>query len=335
MARVASWLIKRPYRVRCCNAPNRGSVNEEAFGFERLERAIAAGGRAGRGSRPVTQRVAQRDRALADDSSLVVLRRSTQSWARTAPRGVRAKLVAKMTMSTTAQLGCAHGDVAAAVGAAPLFRRLSSEDRERLLPMAKLEQYAKGEELFREGDLPRSLLIVVRGRVKVARTTPKGRQVILQLFGPGDPLAAVAVFEGFPYPASGQAVEPTACLAIERGAFLALLERHPSLVRGLLSGLTLRLVELTNRLTELAGGRVEERLASMLLRLAQEHGQHTERGDFIPGPLSRQELADLCGTTLETTIRVMSRWAKSGWVSTRADGFVLHRVAELERLAGL
>jgi CRP/FNR family transcriptional regulator, nitrogen oxide reductase regulator len=105
------------------------------------------------------------------------------------------------------------------------------------------------------------------------------------------------------------------------------------MVRGLLTGLTHRLVELTNRLTELSGGRVEARLARFFLKLAGDMGQQRPQGTFIPLVLSRQELADMIGTTIETSIRIMSRWGKEGIVHTEKDGFVVVDREALEAVA--
>jgi CRP/FNR family transcriptional regulator len=120
---------------------------------------------------------------------------------------------------------------------------------------------------------------------------------------------------------------------IPRQAFFSLLEGYPTLVRGLLVGLTHRLVELTNRLTELSGGRVEGRLARFFLKLAQDIGQPRADGIFIGLALSRQELADMIGTTIETSIRIMSRWGKDDIVRTEKDGFIVVDRAALEAVA--
>jgi CRP/FNR family transcriptional regulator len=105
------------------------------------------------------------------------------------------------------------------------------------------------------------------------------------------------------------------------------------MVRGLLVGLTHRLVELTTRLTELTGGRVEGRLARFFLKLAENMGRDSGHGIFIPLALSRQELADMIGTTIETSIRIMSRWGKDGIVLTEKDGFVIADRSALEALS--
>src|SRR5438477_1333205 len=125
-----------------------------------------------------------------------------------------------------------------------LFRRLAPDDRERLAAVATLASFDKGAALFNEGDGSDRLYTVLTGHVKVFKVTARGTDVILELFGPGDPVGAVAVYESRPYPASAAALEPTTCVVIPQRAFFSLLESHPSLVRGLLGGLTHRLVEL-------------------------------------------------------------------------------------------
>src|SRR5262245_8107598 len=214
-----------------------------------------------------------------------------------------------------------------------LFRRVTAEDRQQVAAVASTRQFDKGATLFVEGDASELLYTVITGRVKVFKMTPRGTDVILELFGPGDPVGAVAVYESRPYPASAVALEPTSCLVIPRQSFFTLLETHPTMVRGLLVGLNHRLVELTNRLSELSGGRVEARLARFFVKLATDMGQHRPEGTFIPLVLSRQELADMIGTTIETSIRIMSRWGKQDLLRTEKDGFMVVDRQALEEIA--
>lgn len=207
--------------------------------------------------------------------------------------------------------------------AVPLYRRVPAEDRGRLAAATVVRLYARGETIFSEGDPAEVFFTIAEGRVKIFKMTPAGKDVILEIFGAGDPLGALAVYEDRPYPASAVALEDTLCLLIRKQDFYALLEAHPSLVRSLLLGMTRRLVELTNRLAELTGGRVEPRIARLFLKLADQMGRPVPDGLSIPLHLSRQELADLTGTTIETCIRIMSRWGKEGIVRTEKDGFVL------------
>ena len=226
-----------------------------------------------------------------------------------------------------------HAEVEEAIRRTAMYRRLTDDDRRRLAEVSRLKSYLKGDRIFEEADPSDFFYVVVSGKVKVVKTMPSGKDVILELFGTGNPFGSVAAYEGRPFPASAIALEDTVCLLTPRTAFFSLLEEHPSLVRGLLLGLTQRLVELTNRLTELTGSRVEARFARLFLKLADNVGRAGPAGTAIPMALSRQELADLTGTTIETAIRIMSRWGKDEIVRTEKDGFVLLDRAALEELS--
>jgi CRP-like cAMP-binding protein len=214
-----------------------------------------------------------------------------------------------------------------------LYRNLSGEDQKRLAGVSLARAYEKGETIFSEGDAPDYLVTIARGRVKVTKTLPAGKEIILEIFGPGDPVGAVVAYEGKPYPASAVAIEHSECILVRRREFFALFERHPSFVRGFLTGMAQRIVELTRRIPEVAGGRVETRFAHLFLKLADRVGRPQAGGRFVAMALSRQELADLTGTTIETCIRIMSRWGKEGIVATERDGFLVRDQRALERLA--
>jgi CRP/FNR family transcriptional regulator, nitrogen oxide reductase regulator len=225
------------------------------------------------------------------------------------------------------------GSVEELLSHATIFRTLSLENRRRLAAVSVVCFFHRGDCIFSEDDEASSLYTVLNGRVKIVKLTPAGQEAILEVFGPGDPLGAVAAYERRPYPASAVAMEDVTCLRIESGAFFSLLEQHPSLVRSVLSGLNLRLVELTKRIAELTGGRVENRIARLLIRLSREFGRPDRGGIFIRMALTRQELADMTGTTVETCIRVMSRWTKEGVIRTDEDGFVVLQPEVLELLS--
>ena len=217
----------------------------------------------------------------------------------------------------------------------PFFRRLSAPLRQRVAEVARIKPHDRGELIFSEGDPSDAFMVIVDGRVKVYKSTPAGKEVILEIFGAGDPLGAVAVYEGAPFMASAVALEPSRVLSIEQRAFFRLLEDDPALVRGLLSGLTIRLAELTRRLAEVSGARVEARFARLFLKLCDQIGRAERGGVFVPMALARQELADLTGTTIETAIRIMSRWQKEEVLLTEKDGFVVVNREALEDAAAL
>ncbi len=205
-----------------------------------------------------------------------------------------------------------------ALARVPMFRRLDAEDRRRIAAVSTLHEYDRGDEVFAEGDPASAFYIVASGQVKVVKSTPTGREIILEIFGAGDPLGAVVgLRRASPFRPPRARSSRRSAWCTPREAFFRLLAEHPSLVRGLLSGLTMRLIELTNRLANLSGARVEERIARLFVQKLEEQGRPERGGWFLPIALSRQEIADLAGTTIETAIRVMSRWGKSGVVRDR------------------
>jgi CRP-like cAMP-binding protein len=215
--------------------------------------------------------------------------------------------------------------------AVPLFAGLTAEDRKLLGPLCRVRAYEKGERVFSEGEPARELCFVVLGRLKIVKSTP-GRELILGLFGPGEAVGMVAVFEGRPYPASAVALEPSTVVHVPEHEFFAKLGDHAGLVKRLFQGLMTRQLELTKRLTDLTG-HVDARIARLFLTLADKAGRPEGKGILIRIALTRQEIADLAATTVETAIRVMSRWGKDGIVETREDGFFVPDPGELKKHA--
>ena len=224
-------------------------------------------------------------------------------------------------------------DVEAILRTTPVFQRLSPPDLHTVAEAATIRRYEKGQRLFEQDAPSDAFYTIASGRVKIFKMLPTGKDMILEVFGKGDPLGAVAAYDGRPFPASAVALEDTTCVVIPRPAFFRLLEAHPSLVRGLMLGMTIRLVELTNRIAELSGTRIEPRFARLFLKLATDMGRPERGGIFIPLALSRQELADMTGTTIETAIRIMSRWQKEDVVRTEKDGFVVIDRESLDNLS--
>lgn len=225
------------------------------------------------------------------------------------------------------------GDIDAVLRATPVFRKLAAEDRAVVARAASVRTYRKGETIFEQDAPADAFYTIASGRVKIFKMLPTGKDMILEVFGAGDPLGAIAAYDGRPFPASAVALEDTICVVIPRHVFFSLLEEHPSLVRGLMLGMTIRMVELTNRLAELSGTRIEPRFARLFLKLAADMGRRERGGVFVPLLLSRQELADMTGTTIETAIRIMSRWGKQDIVRTEKDGFIVVDPAKLEDVA--
>jgi len=213
----------------------------------------------------------------------------------------------------------------------PILAPLRAEDREALSPLCQLQAFEKGASIFEEGDPAVLIHFLFLGRVKIVKAGPE-REIILEILGPGEPIGAVAVFERRPFPASAVALEPCGVVSIPESEFFALIEKRPEITRGLLAGLTLRLMSLNRRLADMTGS-VEYRAARLFGTLAERVGQRRDDGVFIPIQLSRQDVADLIGTTIETAIRVMSRWQKESLVDTDKKGFLVRDPRRLAAIA--
>jgi len=215
--------------------------------------------------------------------------------------------------------------------AIPILASLKPEDRAALSPLCELSAYEKGAAIFREGDPAERIHFLFLGRVKIVKAGPD-RDLILEILGPGEPVGAVAVFERRAFPASAVALEPSGILSIPEREFFQLIERRPEITRRLLAGLTLRLMAVNRRMADMTGS-VEYRVARLFLTLAERIGRKSDREIFLPLPLSRQDIADLVGTTIETAIRIMSRWQKEGLVDTDKTGFRILDAQALREIA--
>ncbi len=217
----------------------------------------------------------------------------------------------------------------------PFLRSLPARDLERLRPYARCRRVGRGERVWVEGDATGEFAFVAQGRVKLVKANEGGRETILEMCGPGELLCASAVCSFAPYCCSAISMEEgMEVVVLPRRDVLELLERSPEAGRAFLREVTGRGMNLCQRVEELSSGQVERRIATLLARLLDQVGvAKAGEGTWIPIALSRQDLADLCGTTIETAIRVMTRLSREGIVRTAARGFMVTDAAGLDRIA--
>jgi CRP/FNR family transcriptional regulator len=224
-------------------------------------------------------------------------------------------------------------DTARLLRGTSVFASLPATELEALAALAHEARHRARDYVFMEGDPAEWLCVVKRGRVKILRMSPAGKDVVLELLGPGEIFGGVAVIERRPYPAAAQAAEASEVVKLPAAAVIALAERHPSVIREMALMIGRRLRTAHDSVRSLAVDPVEARLASTLLRLAEHEGVDTGAGRRLPFHLTRQSLADMTGTTVETAIRVVSRWMRDDLVVDEGGRFVLHDVEALRDLA--
>ena len=226
-------------------------------------------------------------------------------------------------------------DVHTAFDRIPFFRILSEEDRRRLAAYAEIRTLPHGHHLWQDGQPTNEFVFVVRGRMKLVQSHEKGKQTILEIGEAGDLLCASAVCTYSPYCCSSMCMEDgTEVLVVPRRDILELVERNQDVAKAFVREIACRGMAMCQRVEELASGRVEQRIAILLLKLADRAGvAHNAQQVRIPIPLSRQDIADLCATTVETSIRVMSRFRRLGIVDGAARGLLVKDRAALQSIA--
>ena len=226
------------------------------------------------------------------------------------------------------------GEVLDFLRASAVFAGLPPRELESLAAAAREEPRRAREYVFHEGDPALWLCFVKSGHVRIVRHSRTGKDVVLELLGPGEIFGGVAVIERRPYPAAAQATEPSMVVKIPAEVAVGLAERHPSVVREMALLIGRRLRAAHDSVKSLSVEPVEARLAATLLRLADREGVRTKGGVELPFHLTRQSLADMTGTTVETAIRVVSRWLKEGIVLDDGSRLVLTDLEALRALAG-
>jgi CRP-like cAMP-binding protein len=215
----------------------------------------------------------------------------------------------------------------------PLLAGLSEGELEPLAQHSRANHFEADATIFNQGDPAERIWLVRSGRVKIVRQEESGREVILEVLSAGEVFGGATLFMP-KQPATARAMGATETISFDNDIYAGFLEQHPAVALKLIRMLGGRL-HATMNLQVLAGEKVERRLAHILLKLAARAGRPDPEGILITVPLSRQDLADLSGTTLETAIRTMSRFRSDGLLKTRRGGYiVILDEAKLREVAG-
>ena len=206
---------------------------------------------------------------------------------------------------------------------ATVFAGLGQADLEAISARFLPHRRQRDDALLLEGDPAEVYYLIAEGQVKIVQTSPEGSEVILHLLGPGELVGALPNLNDGTYPASAIALGEVLVYAISPREFEAILQRHPRVAVNLLHFAAGKLRAAHDRLRELATERVERRIARTLTRLASQIGRKTERGVLLDATLSRQDLAELSGTSLFTVSRTLKEWERQGLLEAGRERIVL------------
>lgn len=221
-----------------------------------------------------------------------------------------------------------------AVAGSQLFRGLDPGAVSEILAAADERRLAAGESLFHQGDQVGALYLVASGRLKMAKVTESGDEVVVRVLGPGEIAAGVALLDRRTLPVTATGLTACSVLLWTRERALELAARYPPLRANAVATIADRMQESLERISELTTESAGRRVARALLRLARQHGKSAAGGTLIDQPLGRQQLADLAGTSMYTASRLLAAWARDGVLQVGRQRVLVCSLPELERLAG-
>lgn len=205
-----------------------------------------------------------------------------------------------------------------------LFGGLTTPEIEALAQRAVERRFAAGEMLFWEGEACAGIFLIIDGSVKIFKTSPNGREMMLALETAPATVAELPLFDGGPYPASVRAVETVTALFINKSDFQNVCRQYPDVALKVLAVVSHRLRHLVGMVEAMTFGSVTQRLARLLLDASRQAG-----GEELDLPLTHQELASGLGSVREVVSRNLARFRSDNLI--RLDG---HRLRILDR-AGL
>ena len=203
----------------------------------------------------------------------------------------------------------------------PLFSGLSEEEIGEIASYVERKSFSRKKTIFFEG------------KVKITKLSHDGKEIIIELISPRDFFGGFAVLNGFPYPANAVAMEDSVIIRISRRNIMGIIERFPNFMYDITANLGERVREFHDTLKNIALERVESRIAALLLKLAEKTGEKNDQGEIeISMRLTKQDIAEMVGTTVETAIRVMSRFRKSGLIKDVKGNIIIKDLDLLDKI---
>jgi CRP-like cAMP-binding protein len=205
----------------------------------------------------------------------------------------------------------------------PLFAGFAADELGEILREARSVRYPKHSAVFEQGQQAHSFFVLLHGHVRASKTTPAGEQIVVRYVAPGETFGVAMAIGLQHYPATATAVDDSVALLWPSGAWPRLVAKFPALATNTLQTIGARLQETHTRVVEMSTQQVEQRIAHALLRLAKQSGRKVEHGVEIDFPISRQDIAQMTGTTLHTVSRTLSSWESRGLIESGRQRIVL------------
>lgn len=195
-----------------------------------------------------------------------------------------------------------------------MFAGLPPVALDRFLQNARARRYSRNADVFTQGETAEHFFLLLDGHIRVVRTSPDGEQVIPRYINSGEMFGIAVAMGRTTYPATAQAAVDCVAIVWPNQEWKELSVQYPSFAANTLGVVGARLQETQDRVVELSTKQVEQRIAYAVLRLANQSGRQTDDGIEIDFPITRQDIAEMTGTTLHTVSRLLSSWENAGFV---------------------
>ncbi|HZT27705.1 MAG TPA: Crp/Fnr family transcriptional regulator [Pseudolabrys sp.] len=215
----------------------------------------------------------------------------------------------------------------------PLFAELGSDDLDALLREGQALRYPKNTPVFEQGEEAKSFFVLLHGHVRAEKATPDGQNIVVRYVSTGEVFGVAEAIGLKHYPATATAVVDSVALAWPSHAWKRLAAQYPKLAMNALQTVGARLQEAHTRVIEMSTEQVERRVAHALLRLAKQAGRKVDQGIEIDFPISRQDVAEMTGTTLHTVSRILSSWEEQGLTASGRQRIILREPHKLLGIA--
>ncbi len=202
------------------------------------------------------------------------------------------------------------------IASLPPFEGLDANDLDEMIRQARSLLIARDEAVFEQEAEAHSFFVLLDGHVRVVKTTPDGQQVIVRYVSPGELMGIAHAIGRTTYPASAIAAVDCVVLAWPGQLWPEYAKRFPGFVANTYKAVGTRLQDAQTQVIEMATQQVEQRVAHALLRLVKQTGKKTDEGILIDFPISRQDIAEMTGTTLHTVSRLLTAWEDKGLVKS-------------------
>jgi CRP-like cAMP-binding protein len=212
-----------------------------------------------------------------------------------------------------------------------LFANISQSDCRQIVAAAQERRFSRRQTLFLEGDPVRNIILLTSGCAKILQFGQNGTEVILRLSGPGEVVGTIGLCVQGRHCSMARTLNESTALVWDASVFESVSDRFPALRRNTMHILCQRLHELEERYREISTEKVAARLSHELVRLQSQVGRPVNGSVEIR--LSREELAQMTGTTLFTVSRLLSEWDQLGIVSTRREAVLVVNLRALQELA--